>query len=334
MHTSQDGSMPMFSVIVTNYNYSQFLRQSIESVLSQDYPNVEIIVVDDGSTDDSRSVIESFGSSVVPVFKENGGVISSCNVGWRHAQGEMIVILDADDFLLPGALSIHAKALSGEGVVRSQGYQMIVESTGKPTGRLYPSRRPQDAGLREIVLTFGPGGYFSTASSGNAWSRALFEKVFPLPESRLVYQDALLFDSAPLYGETVTTEIAVAAYRFHGASLTQSKTSFNLRSISTVLEAHDFRSKRLQKSAEALGLKPQPARWRARNWRIATLRYLRARLKHTGDAPQFYEHLATARSCRSRGKGIIVFVAILFIRLAPIAKSLSIASRIMNLKEM
>ena len=61
---------PLVSIVVNNYNYARFLRDAVMSALAQTYPRVEVIVVDDGSTDESREVIASFGDSVVPVLKE------------------------------------------------------------------------------------------------------------------------------------------------------------------------------------------------------------------------------------------------------------------------
>ena len=330
---NHDGSWQFFSVIITNYNYARYIRQCIESVLSQDYPNVEVIVVDDGSHDDSKSIIESFGTRVRPVYKANGGMVSSWNSGWQQARGDLILILDADDFLLPGALSIHAKALSGENVVHSQGYLMIVDGSGQPTGRYYPSRRPQDSGLHEIVLTFGPGGYFAPATSGNAWSRSFFEKVFPLQERRTVCGDPLLFDIAPLFGKTVTTETAVASYRSHGESMQDGKARFTLQNIAAIVDGYDFRAMRLQETAESLGYKVQVARWRARNWRIATLRYICGKRLDVPNVPRFVEHLATATSCRNPLKGVAVFLAVLAMRLSPMLVSVAIASKMIKLKE-
>src|ERR1700722_5704461 len=70
---SQQAGRPLVSIVVTNYNYGRYLGASIDSALGQRYPNVEVIVVDDGSTDGSREIIESYGGRIVPVIKANGG---------------------------------------------------------------------------------------------------------------------------------------------------------------------------------------------------------------------------------------------------------------------
>ncbi|MGH9916397.1 MAG: glycosyltransferase family 2 protein, partial [Pyrinomonadaceae bacterium] len=97
-------SEPLVSVIVPNYNYGHFLRETIESALAQSYQNREIIVVDDGSKDNSDEVIKSFGDQIKPVFKENGGMSSALNAGLKVSRGEWIALLDADDLWLPDKL--------------------------------------------------------------------------------------------------------------------------------------------------------------------------------------------------------------------------------------
>src|SRR5438128_12254393 len=90
---------PAVDIVVNNYNYGRFLREAIESALAQAYEHVSVIVVDDGSTDDSREVIATFGDRIVPVLKENGGQASACNAGFAHSKGDIVVFRDADDVL-------------------------------------------------------------------------------------------------------------------------------------------------------------------------------------------------------------------------------------------
>ena len=85
------------SVIIDNYNYGGFVSEAINSALDQSYPNVEVIVVDDGSTDNSREVISSFGNRIISVLKENGGQSSALNAGIAISKGEWIYLLDSDD---------------------------------------------------------------------------------------------------------------------------------------------------------------------------------------------------------------------------------------------
>lgn len=89
--------MTFVSIIIANYNYERFLREAIDSALNQTYSNIEVIVVDDGSTDNSRNIIESYFKRIIPVMKENGGHSSACNLGFAVSQGDIICFLDSDD---------------------------------------------------------------------------------------------------------------------------------------------------------------------------------------------------------------------------------------------
>ena len=89
------------SVIIPNYNYGRFIGEAIQSVLAQTYPPLEIIVVDDGSTDDSVKIVESFGEKVKLIKQKNGGVGKARNTGAKNSTGNFIAFLDADDIWLP-----------------------------------------------------------------------------------------------------------------------------------------------------------------------------------------------------------------------------------------
>ncbi len=81
-------SKPLVSILINNYNYGRFLSKAIDSALNQEYQNIEVIVVDDGSTDDSRKIIESYGERIKPVLKENGGQASAFNAGFSYKPRE------------------------------------------------------------------------------------------------------------------------------------------------------------------------------------------------------------------------------------------------------
>src|SRR5271166_6653726 len=91
----------LVTILINNFNYGRFLRQAIDSALNQTYHNVEVIVVDDGSTDESRTIIGSYGNRIISVLKKNGGQASAFNAGIAASQGEIICMLDADDFFYP-----------------------------------------------------------------------------------------------------------------------------------------------------------------------------------------------------------------------------------------
>ncbi len=121
---------PLVSVVIPNYNHARFVGDAIRSVLNQSFCSYEIIVVDDGSTDDSREVIEKFGGRVRGIYQENAGLSAARNAGIRAAQGAFIGLLDADDMYEPNYLGTLVNALESrpdaEGVYC--GYRFVDEN--------------------------------------------------------------------------------------------------------------------------------------------------------------------------------------------------------------
>ncbi|MEQ8879853.1 MAG: glycosyltransferase [Cyclobacteriaceae bacterium] len=99
-------SSPQISVIIPNYNGSKYLREAIDSALGQKGAIVEVIVVDDGSLDNSVDILESYGDKIRTFYQKNKGASAARNLGWRNARAEYIKFLDADDVLLPGVLKL------------------------------------------------------------------------------------------------------------------------------------------------------------------------------------------------------------------------------------
>ena len=92
---------PLVSAVIPVYNGSNYLREAIDSVLNQTYPNIEILVIDDGSTDNTWDIIQSYGDKVRGFRKENGGVSSALNMGIKNMRGEWFAWLSHDDLWLP-----------------------------------------------------------------------------------------------------------------------------------------------------------------------------------------------------------------------------------------
>jgi len=101
-------SAPRFSVIIPTYNNVATLARALDSALSQSWPAHEIIVVDDGSVDDSRAVAARYGDRIVYMFQPNSGVSAARNAGVRRASGDWLAFLDADDTFAPERLAAHA----------------------------------------------------------------------------------------------------------------------------------------------------------------------------------------------------------------------------------
>ena len=97
-------------IIINNYNYGRFVEACVDSALGQTYGRVRVIVVDDGSTDDSRQRLCDYANGVDLVFKQNGGQASAINAGFVRSRGDVVIFLDADDVLHSAAAELVAAA--------------------------------------------------------------------------------------------------------------------------------------------------------------------------------------------------------------------------------
>lgn len=102
---------PLVSIIIPTYNYGRYLSKAVKSCLDQSYRNIEVILVDDGSTDDTRSIVSGIDDRIVYVYQENRGVSAARNKGLKVASGAFIAFLDADDYLLPDSVTMRVEVL-------------------------------------------------------------------------------------------------------------------------------------------------------------------------------------------------------------------------------
>lgn len=99
----------LITVAIALYNGEKYIKRCLESVLAQTYPSIEIIVIDDGSTDSGVKIIESMNADIKIYHKENGGLGSARNASVKYAQGEFILCIDADDWLESNAVEMLVK---------------------------------------------------------------------------------------------------------------------------------------------------------------------------------------------------------------------------------
>lgn len=177
------------SVIIPNYNYADFIGGTINSVLNQTEKVDEIIVVDDGSTDNSRSVIESFGDKVIPVFQENSGQASAISMGFSKATGDIICLLDSDDFFFPDKVAI-IKKMYGDDQDTNWVFHDLVEIDGKviPTQSSigYNPTFMKSIDERGNMVS-GKIYYDAPATSGLTFRKSFINALFPLPSAQSIY---------------------------------------------------------------------------------------------------------------------------------------------------
>lgn len=215
--------MSRFSIVINNYNYARYLGECIDSALAQTWPDLEVIVVDDGSTDNSRVVMESYGQRIVSVFKPNGGQGSAVNAGFKICTGDWVIFLDSDDVLLPHAV----KTVMSRASVASSSVQYhlaIIDEASRQIGVTLPTRPMHEGDVRRIVATFRY--YNSPPSSGNAYARRYLEQILPMPEEAWrISADAFMILAAPFYGFIESVRYPLACYRRHGAGASDSAPS-------------------------------------------------------------------------------------------------------------
>ena len=127
---------PLVSVVTPSYNQGRFIRATIESVLSQDYPNVEYIVMDGGSTDETASVVKDYASRLTFISEKDRGQSHAINKGFQMARGSILSWLNSDDLYLPGSIDTAVRGFCDNpaaGAVYGEGY--LIDGSGNQTGR-------------------------------------------------------------------------------------------------------------------------------------------------------------------------------------------------------
>ncbi len=204
------------TVIIPSYNYAQFVSAAIESALCQTHPALDVVVVDDGSSDGSRRVIEGFGERITAVFKENGGHGSAINAGCRLARGDVVFLLDSDDELAPDAVETVLREWRPDTVLVHYRPAMI-DAEGQTISGTVPAPwvRLEEGDVRPELLR--TGGFATTVTSGLVLRRDVLERVVPIPE-QIFRQgaDGYLVRAVAFLGRVQAIDRPLSRYRRHG----------------------------------------------------------------------------------------------------------------------
>ena len=230
------------SIVIVNHNYARFLKQAIESALAQTYCNTEVIVIDDGSTDDSAEVIESYGSLIMPVFKNNGGQSSCYSRGLAVASGDLVLYLDADDYLHSHCLSEVIDNWKG-GCVKAHFYLDVVDENGARMDAVVPSGR-LGSGTVPLKMMRLFGAYCSPPASGNVYSRNFLGQILPKENDSEFHRfeairfgaDSVPILAAPYFGTIAAIPRILGCYRRHGNASGGVTSTFQLETSLQILE--------------------------------------------------------------------------------------------------
>ncbi|EDT01753.1 glycosyl transferase family 2 [Burkholderia ambifaria IOP40-10] len=206
--------MTDLTIAICNYNHGAYLRDAIDSALAQTAHGVRVLVVDDGSTDDSRDIIRSYGERVTAVFQENRGQVAAYNRALEHVATRYVILLDADDLLYADAAARVLAAFASGDFVKVHFRLDVIARDGAMTGASVPqSAVDTDCGrlLRAGWL------YPSPPASGNAYRVDALKRIFPVPVTpdNLHGADFYAIYGIALLGAVQMIDATLGGYRVH-----------------------------------------------------------------------------------------------------------------------
>jgi glycosyltransferase involved in cell wall biosynthesis len=217
---------PLISVIMPCYNAQAFLREAVACVLDQTYPRVELVVVDDGSTDRSREILAGYGDRIVLLRQSNLGPYAARNAGLRAATGDFLAFLDADDYWSLDFLERLSEALAGsEAVLAYCGWQNI-GATDRSNDPYVPPDYEEGNKLEALLQGASPWPIHAALIR-----RSAIETVGPFDVSLPSCMDYDLWLRLAVARTIVRVPEVLAFYRFHGTGQISSKEWVQARNV-------------------------------------------------------------------------------------------------------
>lgn len=210
------------SVVISNYNYAQFLPMTVESVLTQTYQDFEVIIVDDGSTDNSQDIIKilhkKHSNKIIYIFQENQGQGAAFNSAFAVLSGDIVAFLDADDVWSPDKLEQVVKCFKRNnntvGVMHPLKTIDYYGDTVVSSNKHWIPNQP----LSEVILKTGNAWYYPP-TSGLTYRREILATIFPIDQNkwRLCADGCLVYCTAFL-GNVIGIDQSLGSYRIHGSN--------------------------------------------------------------------------------------------------------------------
>jgi glycosyltransferase involved in cell wall biosynthesis len=250
-------------IVIDNYNYGRYLPDAIESACAQTHEKVTVTVIDDGSSDGSQELLAGYGERVDVVLKENGGQASALNAGFERCQGDVVMFLDADDTLRPGAAAeVAATFAAAPEVVKVQFRTAVIDAEGKPTGATKPAAHlPLPSGDVSAAELASPYDLVWMATSANAFRTSALRRIMPIPEDDFrTCADWYLVHLMALVGPVVSLDSVAGAYRVHGQNNYEPQAAeLDIEHLRETIRFSQATSAQLLELADELGL-PHPER--------------------------------------------------------------------------
>ncbi len=243
-------STPLVTIITPTYNRSSLLSKTIDSILNQNYKNIEYIVIDDGSTDDTERIVRNFqkinreGKKLVYVKQKNMGETKAVNKGFSLARGEIIAVINSDDPLLPGCVSLIIEYLDQNPSILAvyPDWEMI-DIHSKKIQSVHPADYNYLTSLKEHYCMPGPGTFFRKKAIELTGGR----------DSRFHYiADFAFWLKLGMYDELHHLPKTLATFRIHSGSQGVFKKGQNMASEHKALVDLLFSDPDLPKEAQVL----------------------------------------------------------------------------------
>lgn len=271
----------LVSFCVSNHNYGRYLRPLLEALLHQTHENVEIVVVDDGSTDESRDVLRDYEGRITVAFQDQAGQASACNRAFSMSRGDIVVFHDSDDVVHLDAASRLAEPFADPAVMMAMSRLEVVDANGTPTGEQRPpSACPLYGGdLRSVVLE--RCSFFWPETTGQAYRRSFLEATMPIPDKSP--PDGYFSYLGALAGPVVAIDPPVASYRSHGRNKHLSSPTRGIAWLDERIERREVLYEAIRAYGPSVGAfcdAEAAAQWAPRDYIMAGLLCARTRLAH------------------------------------------------------
>ena len=278
---------PRISVVIDTYNYGKYVEEAIDSVLGQNVPgdSFEILVVDDGSTDDTPDRMGKFDGKIRYFQKQNGGQASAFNFGFAHARGEIVALLDADDVWLPDKLGRICQEFDKHpeaGMAYHRMYRWKESGELSPDGDFAPISGYVPESRTKLLA------YPMMSTSCLAFRRAALEPLLPIPEVLRSQADAYLTALIIFQAPVIAIGEFLGKYRVHGANLFQMDGTSNPNARSRIEHRITMR-KALESNVRS---------WLEQHWHDVDSPELRAYLKQWKQSQEADEFVLSAPSRR------------------------------------
>jgi glycosyltransferase involved in cell wall biosynthesis len=263
------------SIIIANHNTGDYVGAAIQSALAVAWPDKEVIVVDDASTDHSRQVIDRFGAAVQAHFRPKSHQLGAQKFGFERSDGDVVILLDADDLLETQVMREVARVWR-LGISKVQFRMALIGPDGVQLGTAIPQfpangdhLRLRRGFLRTMAYTTPPG-------SGNAYAREFMAEAYAMAPPTMRWSDDVLLTLAPILGDVLTIRKPLARYRIHAANdgalgvLDAAKFRHRLRQDVEKAElfSNACRQLSLQGTSDPLGRSPHHLQYRLASYLI------------------------------------------------------------------